>query len=55
VAQSTFHHFCDYNLDPRAGCPSFVSEPPSDRMLTDPRGRSAAERYFRNLAEWLSP
>ncbi len=55
VAQSTFHHFCDYNLDPRAGCPSFVSEQPSDRILTDPRGRRAAERYFRNLAEWLSP
>ena len=55
VAQSTFHHFCDYNLDPRLGCPTFVSEPPSDRMLTDPRGRRAAERYFQNLAEWLSP
>ncbi|KQW73294.1 hypothetical protein ASE17_10205 [Phenylobacterium sp. Root77] len=55
VAQSTFHHFADYNLDPRAGCPSFVSEAPSDRILTDPRGRRAAERYFQNLAEWLSP
>lgn len=55
VAQSTFHHFCDYNLDPRAGCPSFVSEPPSDRILTDPRGRQSAQRYFQNLAEWLSP
>lgn len=55
VAHSTFHHFCDYNLDPRAGCPSFVSEPPSDRMLADPRGRRSAECYFRNLAEWLSP
>jgi hypothetical protein len=55
VAQSTFHHFCDYNLDPRLGCPTFVSEPPSDRILTDPRGRQAAERYFQNLAEWLSP
>lgn len=55
VAQSTFHHFADYNLDPRHGCPTFVSEPPSDRMITDPRGRRSAERYFRNLAEWLSP
>lgn len=54
VAQSTFHHFCDYNLDPRLGCPSFVSEAPSDRMIADPRGRRAAERYFRNLAAWLS-
>lgn len=55
VAQSTFHHFADYNLDPRAGCPSFVSEAPSDRILVDPRGRRSAERYFQNLAEWLSP
>ncbi len=55
VAQSTFHHFNDYNLDPRYGCPTFVSEPPSDRIITDPRGRRSAERYFRNLAEWLSP
>jgi len=28
VAQSTFHHFADYNWDPRDGCPSFVDEPP---------------------------
>lgn len=55
VAESTFHHFCDYNLDPRFGCPSFVTEPPSDRIIADPRGRRAAERYFSNLAEWLSP
>lgn len=54
IAQSTFHHFCDYNWDPRAGCPSFVSEPPSDRIVTDPRGLAAAHRYVANLAEWLS-
>ena len=23
IAQSTFHHFADYNLDPSLGCPSF--------------------------------
>lgn len=54
VAQSTFHHFCDYNLDPRLGCPSFVSEAPSDAILRDPAGRASTERYFRNLAAWLS-
>lgn len=54
IAQSTFHHFCDYNWDPRAGCPSFVSEPPSDRIVTDPRGLAAAHRYVANLAAWLS-
>jgi hypothetical protein len=30
VAQSTFHHFADYNWDTRLGAPSFVDEPPSD-------------------------
>jgi hypothetical protein len=54
IAQSTFHHFCDYNWDPRAGCPSFVSEPPSDRMITDPRGLAATHRYVENLAWWLA-
>ncbi|WP_309644035.1 hypothetical protein [Phenylobacterium sp.] len=54
IAQSTFHHFCDYNWDPRTGCPSFVSEPPSDRIITDPRGLAATHRYVENLADWLS-
>lgn len=55
IAQSTFHHFCDYNWDPRAGCPSFVDEPPGDAMLRDPRGITATRRYVENLARWLSP
>jgi len=54
VAQSTFHHFADYNWDPRAGAPSFVDEPPSDRILTDPRGLASTHRYVRNLAAWLA-
>ena len=28
IAQSTFHHFADYNWDPRRGSPDFVSEAP---------------------------
>ena len=27
IADSSFHHFLDYNLDPGRGCPSFVTEP----------------------------
>jgi hypothetical protein len=54
LAQSTFHHFCDYNWDPRMGCPSFVSEPPGDTMLTAPEARRQAERYVLNLALWLA-
>ena len=54
VAQSTLHHFADYNWGPRAGSPSFVSEPPGDRILRDPEGRRSVERYARNLALWLA-
>jgi hypothetical protein len=54
VAQSTFHHFCDYNWDPRRGCPSFVGEPPGDGMLRDRRGLADAHAYMANLAAWLS-
>jgi hypothetical protein len=54
VAQSTFHHFCDYNWDTRAGCPSFVSEPPGDDMLRDPEGLSQVHAYVGNMARWLS-
>lgn len=54
IAQSTFHHFCDYNWDPRSGCPSFVSEAPGDKIITDPRGLRSAKIYVRNLANWLS-
>ncbi len=54
IAQSTFHHFADYNWDPRAGCPSFVTEAPGQSMLRDPAGRRSTERYVRNLALWLA-
>jgi hypothetical protein len=54
VAQSTFHHFCDYNLDPRDGCPSFVDEPPGDGMIRAPDAQAEALRYFTNLARWLA-
>lgn len=52
-AESSFHHFCDYNWDPAAGCPSFVSEPPSDRVKRNPSLIDDAKRYVRNIIEWL--
>ncbi|MET0274471.1 MAG: hypothetical protein ABW360_15900 [Phenylobacterium sp.] len=55
VAQSTFHHFADYNLDPSLGAPSFVSEPPGDGFARDPAALAEAYRYYGNLARWLSP
>ncbi len=54
VAQSTFHHFCDYNWDIAAGCPSFVDEPPGDGMRREPAARRDIERYARNLVLWLA-
>jgi len=53
LAQSTFHHFADYNWDPATGCPSFVSEPCSDGMLTDPEAARMTRRYVENIADWL--
>ncbi len=37
LAHSTFHHFADYNWDPRSGSPSFVTEAPGDAIIRDPR------------------
>lgn len=54
VAQSTFHHFADYNWDPSAGCPSFVTEVPGHGMSTSPEAARSTRRYVRNLALWLA-
>ena len=53
LAQSTFHHFADYNWDPRDGSPSFVDEPPGDAMLRDPEALRQTKQYMTNLALWL--
>jgi len=53
VAQSTFHHFADYNWDPATGCPSFVSEAPGNGLAQSPEARRAVRQYVRNLALWL--
>ncbi len=54
IAQSTFHHFADYNWDPATGCPSFVSEAPGNAMAKNPQARRSTELYMRNLALWLA-
>ncbi|MBE7380028.1 MAG: hypothetical protein F6J95_001285 [Leptolyngbya sp. SIO1E4] len=55
VAQSTFHHFVDYNIDTDMGCPSFVDEPPGQGVKTHPVGLADIYTYFWNLALWLAP
>jgi hypothetical protein len=53
VAESTFHHFADYNWDPGRGCPSFVSEAPGDGLARDPQAAAEVRRYAANIAHWL--
>jgi hypothetical protein len=54
VAESSFHHFADYNWDPAFGCPSYVTEPVGDTMK-NPCAAGDILRYVRNLAVWLAP
>ena len=54
IAQSTFHHFADYNWDPSLGSPSFVSEPPGGAIKTSPDAQRSIHLYVRNLARWLA-
>jgi hypothetical protein len=54
IAQSTFHHFADYNWNTRSGCPSFVHEPPGDGMQRVREALADTQRYVLNIAAWLS-
>lgn len=53
VAESTFHHFADYNWDVDHGAPSFVTELPGSGMKADPQHLEVFKDYVRNLASWL--
>ena len=53
IAQSTFHHFIDYNWDLAMGCPTFVSERPGDGMMHEPQALADTHRYVLNIAAWL--
>ncbi|HEU4765732.1 MAG TPA: hypothetical protein VFS77_00120 [Pyrinomonadaceae bacterium] len=55
VAQSSFHHFVDYNWDTSKGCPSFLVEPPGDEIRRDPQRLNDIKTYVSNVAKWLSP
>jgi hypothetical protein len=54
VAESSFHHFVDYNWDIAMGCPSFLSEPPGDQIRREPEKLEDIKTYARNLALWLA-
>ncbi|MHC0067613.1 hypothetical protein ACWATR_32750 [Nostoc sp. UIC 10890] len=55
IAESSFHHFADYNWDVDMGAPSFVTEPPGDGMKQNPQALEHIKAYVRNLALWLAP
>jgi hypothetical protein len=54
IAQSTFHHFADYNWDPRRGSPDFVTETPVFNLPNTPRAMASVRCYVRNVALWLA-
>ena len=54
IAESSFHHFVDYNWDPDMGCPSFVTEPPGDGYKRNPQALEDIKTYVRNAAVWLA-
>jgi hypothetical protein len=54
VAESSFHHFVDYNWNTDLGCPSFLLEPPGDQIKREPEKLADIKAYVTNLARWLS-
>jgi len=54
LAESTFHHFADYNWDPRRGSPDFVTEAPKYTLPGEPLAMASVHRYVRNVALWLA-
>ena len=55
VAESSFHHFADYNWNVALGAPSFVTEPPGTEVASDPLRLEVFKDYVHNLARWLQP
>ena len=55
IAESSFHHFVDYNWDTSKGCPSFLFEPPGDEIQRHPERLEDIKTYVTNLARWLGP
>lgn len=55
VAESTFHHFADYNWDIDCGAPIFVTERPGSQIKEDPSRLAVFKDYVRNVAAWLHP
>jgi len=53
IAESSFHHFVDYNWDTTKGCPSFLLESPGDQIKREPEKLNDIKTYVTNVAGWL--
>lgn len=54
IAESSFHHFVDYNWNINAGCPSFLLEAPGNQIEREPEKLNDVKRYVENVASWVS-
>jgi len=54
IAQSSFHHFVDYNWNTDMGCPSFLEESPGDGYKRNPHALRDIKTYVANAARWLA-
>ncbi|HEV7475799.1 MAG TPA: hypothetical protein VGN90_17215 [Pyrinomonadaceae bacterium] len=54
IAESSFHHFVDYNWNTDMGCPTFLVEPPGDGYKRNPEALNDIKTYVRNAARWLA-
>lgn len=54
IAESSFHHFADYNWNTDLGCPSFLVEPPGDGYKRNPQALNDIKTYASNAARWLA-
>ena len=54
IAESSFHHFVDYNWNTDLGCPTFLVEPPGDGYKRNPQALNDIKTYVSNAARWLA-
>ncbi|MFZ0062801.1 MAG: hypothetical protein WAL47_12250 [Pyrinomonadaceae bacterium] len=54
IAESSFHHFVDYNWNTDLGCPTFLVEPPGDGYKRNPQALKDIKTYVSNAARWLA-
>ena len=55
IAESSFHHFANYNWDISAGAPSFVTERPGRGLAEHAEALAHTRLYVENLVTWLAP